>query len=140
MASRSRGFPHSISVNIITVAELNGILTALSIVEYLGVERLILESDSLTVVKLVKLGVYMHHPHVVLINHICAKLCNHVDSYVVRHVFREANCVADYLSKLGHLLPLTPQIFKSPLLDAWFWLPMLIRELISLALSLATFF
>ena len=106
------------------MAELNGILNTTSIVEDLGVERLILESDSLTAVKLVNLRVHKHHPHAVLVNQIRAKLTNHTDSYVVRHVFREANYVTNYLSKL----------LDSPLLIAPRLLPMIIEEFIFLTL------
>ncbi|CAN1292628.1 Putative ribonuclease H protein At1g65750 [Linum perenne] len=75
-----------------------------------GIRRLCIQTDSKALVLLFKDGANLDH-----------RLASHVEQFhsyksrdievLIRHIYREANNVADYLANLGHLLDIGCHVF-----------------------------
>ncbi|KAJ1381042.1 Ribonuclease H domain [Sesbania bispinosa] len=85
----------------ITFAELWAIIHGLRIAAQKKLDLIILESDSTTALNLVQRDLARWHPAAPLVEeiHFCAK---HFKEVRWKHVFREANQVADSLAKMGY--------------------------------------
>ena len=99
------GFMHFIGICTVPMAELWGIVTGLSLAWSLGYRRVCLETDSQVAILLLHKPIDRSHPLsslVTLVKGFLGRdwLCQ------ARHVFREANSVADALASFAFSFPL----------------------------------
>ncbi|KAJ1422696.1 Ribonuclease H domain [Sesbania bispinosa] len=107
------GVSRNVGFSSITVAELWAFMDAAKISISRKDEAVSFESDSLTAVNFVKLGVPPNHPCYSLVSSI-RSLLNNFRFFSVSHVYREGNYVADTLARIGHSLPLGWHVFGVP--------------------------
>ena len=107
------GFCHNLGSSSVVVAEIWGLISALYLAWDRGIRRLILEADSKLAINFVKEGVHDHHPLSGLVAH-ARRLLNQNWEVKLSHVFREGNCVADFLADFAHQCPLGVQILEDP--------------------------
>lgn len=105
-----RGFASHIGPAAITEAELRGLQMGLKIALAHGVPKLIIESDSLSAVQLLKMGCSPLHPYHSIVHDIQMDL-QRLRACYVTHVLREANQVADDFAKFGLSLDMCSRIF-----------------------------
>lgn len=94
-------------------AELWGILHGLQLAWQLGVQQVLVESDSMSAIRLVKYGWPALHPASSLLEEIRRSLSLFTNGNCT-HIWREGNFVADQLSKYGHSLPMGVHHFDTP--------------------------
>lgn len=99
------GFARNLGCATITFAELYAIFDALRISKRLHIQCLVVESDSIVAVDLVRSSVTPEHQHASLVRTIRQMLSFEGWDCQLRHVFREANGVADWLANFAHTLP-----------------------------------
>ncbi|KAJ1410078.1 Ribonuclease H domain [Sesbania bispinosa] len=105
------GFTRNVGRSSVTLVELWAFKDAIDISISKRLSSIWLESDSSTAVNFVLNGVPSHHPCFSLISSIRSSL-NSFPHYVVSHIHREGNSVADALARLGHSFPLGLHIFS----------------------------
>ncbi|KAF7843708.1 putative ribonuclease H protein At1g65750 family [Senna tora] len=93
-----KGFTSNLGMCFVLQAELWGVSHGLEVAWSLGAKNLIVESDSVTVVDLVRKGHSELHPNGALLERINHWIMKEWD-VKVSHVFREANSAADWISK-----------------------------------------
>ncbi|KAK3219077.1 hypothetical protein Dsin_013047 [Dipteronia sinensis] len=95
------GFAMNIGVGNVLDAEFWGLFEGFSMAWKLGFRRVFVESDSISVVQLIAKNSNINHPLFSLIQS-CKMLIVGSWDCTVNHVFREGNCVADGLARLGY--------------------------------------
>ncbi|CAN1772377.1 Putative ribonuclease H protein At1g65750, partial [Linum perenne] len=96
----------------ITRAELCAIIQGLKLAWSIGIRRIIVQSDSLTAITLLHRAA-VDNQHVILISEFLELKSR---NWVIRleHVYREANCGADYLANFGHSCNFGLHLFLQP--------------------------
>ncbi|CAN1189368.1 Putative ribonuclease H protein At1g65750, partial [Linum perenne] len=84
----------------ITRAELSAIIQGLKLAWAIGIKRIIVQSDSQTAVSILQREA-TYNQHATLISDFI-ELKARSWEISITHVYREANCGADYLANLGH--------------------------------------
>ncbi|XP_016165265.1 uncharacterized protein LOC107607883 [Arachis ipaensis] len=97
-------------------AELWGIIKGLQIEVANDLQNIIVESDSLMALQIIKTGCPNSHPCAALVQDILI-LSRRVQNIDWNHTLREANAVADIMAKKGHDLPICLHIFDTPTPD-----------------------
>ncbi|CAN0916926.1 Putative ribonuclease H protein At1g65750 [Linum grandiflorum] len=85
----------------ITRAEMRGIVEGLKITWSLGIRRIRVQSDSAAAIAILSNGSSLDHQHALLVMQF-QELCNQPKDVTLTHIYREANCVANYLANPGH--------------------------------------
>ncbi|CAN0898341.1 Putative ribonuclease H protein At1g65750, partial [Linum grandiflorum] len=85
----------------ITRAEMRGIVKGLKIAWSLGIRRIRVQSNSAVAIAILSNGSSLDHQHAILVMQF-QELCNRPWEVTLNHIYREANCAADYLANLGH--------------------------------------
>ncbi|KAK7411581.1 hypothetical protein VNO78_03016 [Psophocarpus tetragonolobus] len=116
--------------DIVMKAELLAIKIGIQVTIFMGFRKLVVESDSYTVVHLINNGVHTSHLYHALISSILV-LANMADAICYNHVFRETNSAPDGFAKHG--LSLSPSSGN----DGWF-IQMLLQYNGRVHLSLAS--
>lgn len=98
------GFAHNLGNCTIMEAELHAIWDAVSIARRLQINCLRVETDSNMAVQMICNGVNLEHSCASLINHIRGVVFGRSWTCRIRHVYREANSVADWLANHAHSL------------------------------------
>lgn len=110
------GFSHNLgdlTYSNVFVVELLAIKYALDLIISLELPQIIIESDSLEVVQFLNDGVFSDHQFEQTAREILQLMHTH-DAVSVAHSPRETNGLADYLAKVGLLLPFGNHTFDSP--------------------------
>lgn len=97
------GFSHNLGHTTITDAKLIAIFDEVCIVRRFGISHMLIEFDSKAVVDMITEGVNNEHPHARLVNRIRLEFLS--SSWNCRHIFREANDVADWFANHAYSLP-----------------------------------
>ncbi|RYR61448.1 hypothetical protein Ahy_A04g018629 [Arachis hypogaea] len=97
-------------------AELWKIIKGLQIAVANDLQNIIVESDSLVVLQMIKIGCPNSHSCAALIQDILI-LSRRVQNIDWNHTLRAANAVADIMAKKGHDLPIGLHIFYAPTPD-----------------------
>lgn len=107
------GFTWNLGSGNAFLAELWGVISALEVAWDNGIQKLCIECDSRVVVDFILHGCGDAHPY--------RRYIRVVDSWRSQqwevqfaHVYREANCVADWLAHFGHSLCIGLHIFQHP--------------------------
>ncbi|KAK3220790.1 hypothetical protein Dsin_014760 [Dipteronia sinensis] len=107
------GFALNRGVGSVIDAELWGIFVGLKIIWKAGFKKVIIESDSQSIVALLSNDSPTNNPLFSIIQ-ACRSLINNEWSCNIHHVYRESNRVADYLAKMGQSLEPGISFFKDP--------------------------
>ncbi|CAN0914919.1 Putative ribonuclease H protein At1g65750 [Linum grandiflorum] len=67
----------------------------------LGIRKIKVQSDSVAVIAILSNGSSLDHQHGILVMQY-QELCKRQWEVTLTHIYREANCDADYLANLGH--------------------------------------
>ncbi|CAN1165013.1 Putative ribonuclease H protein At1g65750 [Linum perenne] len=102
-------------------AELRGIIEGMSLAWDKGVRRLCIQTDSKAAVSILAKVDNLNHRHASLVEQFHA-LKNRDWEVSIHHIFREANCAADYLANLGHTLDMGLHVFSFPDSSLLYWL------------------
>ncbi|CAN1162008.1 Putative ribonuclease H protein At1g65750, partial [Linum perenne] len=107
-----RAFTANIGDCSITRAELSAIVQGLRMAWSIGIRKIVVQSDSRAAISLFN-GAATDHQHAILISEFLELKAR---SWVIRieHVYREANCGADYLANLGHSCNFGLHLFSYP--------------------------
>ncbi|CAN1256833.1 Putative ribonuclease H protein At1g65750 [Linum perenne] len=97
----------------ITRAEIRGAVEGLRRTWEAGFRKVVLQMDSQVAITLLTSDSNMNNHHSLEIEQL--ELCNREWRVEIRHVYREANKVADFLANQGHLFPFGTHLF--PLSD-----------------------
>ncbi|CAN0857042.1 Putative ribonuclease H protein At1g65750, partial [Linum grandiflorum] len=81
-----------------TRAEMRGIVEGLKLVWSLGIQRIRVQSNSFVAIAILPNSSSMDHQHAVLVMQY-QNLCKQQREVTLSHIYREANCSADYLAK-----------------------------------------
>ncbi|CAN0864646.1 Putative ribonuclease H protein At1g65750 [Linum grandiflorum] len=85
----------------ITHAEMRGIVEGLNLAWSLGIRRIRVQSDSASAIAILPKAYSLDHQHAILVMQY-QDLCRRQWEVTLNHIYREANCAADYLANLGH--------------------------------------
>ncbi|CAN1149175.1 Putative ribonuclease H protein At1g65750 [Linum perenne] len=85
---------------LITRAELGAIVQGLKLAWSIGIRKILIQSDSRTAVSILQ-GGEINHQHVAFISEFLELKSRSWDVSIM-HIYRAANCVADYLANFGH--------------------------------------
>ncbi|CAN1850390.1 Putative ribonuclease H protein At1g65750 [Linum perenne] len=96
----------------ITRAEMGAIVQGMKLAWDLGVRKLLVQSDSKAAVTILQKE-DTNHQHAILVSEFI-ELKSRSWEVAITHVFREANCSADYLANLGHTFCLGLHLFLQP--------------------------
>ncbi|CAN1191399.1 Putative ribonuclease H protein At1g65750, partial [Linum perenne] len=110
-----RAFCANIGDCSITRAELKAIVEGLRIAWSLGIRKVAIQTDSSTAVSILQKGVGEQHQHAALVAEF-HDLSSREWELSLSHVYREANCAADYLANFGHSFCVGMYLFQT--LDA----------------------
>ncbi|CAN1229118.1 Putative ribonuclease H protein At1g65750 [Linum perenne] len=101
MGNLVRAFCANIGNCSITRAELRAIIEGLKLAWSLGIKKVAIQSDSAAAVAMLQAGGCPVHKHSALITEFQDLRARQWEVSIV-HIFREANCCADYMANLGH--------------------------------------
>ncbi|CAN1745399.1 Putative ribonuclease H protein At1g65750 [Linum perenne] len=96
----------------ITRAEMGAIVQEMKLAWDLGVRKLLVQSDSKAAVTILQKE-DTNHQHAILVSEFI-ELKSRSWEVTINHVFREANCSADYLANLGHTFCLGLHLLLQP--------------------------
>ncbi|CAN0857784.1 Putative ribonuclease H protein At1g65750 [Linum grandiflorum] len=96
-----KAFTMNLGCCSITRAEMRGIVEGLKIAWSLGIRRIRVQSDSAAAIAILSNVSSLDHQHAILVMQF-QELCNLPWAVTLSHIYREANCAADYLANLGH--------------------------------------
>ncbi|KAK3205475.1 hypothetical protein Dsin_019521 [Dipteronia sinensis] len=108
-----RGFVFNKGVGSALEAEL-GLFEGLIIAWNVGFQKIIVESDSLSVVQLLSKGIHVNHPLINIATD-CSALIVADWCCILNHVYRERDRLADALAYLGYNMDFGCQLFDVPL-------------------------
>ncbi|RYR27984.1 hypothetical protein Ahy_B01g052067 [Arachis hypogaea] len=94
-------------------AELWTIVKGLHLAVINSYNHVVIESDSMMAIQFIKEGMPKHHPCYSLVEEIQI-IIRRLNQVNWSHTLREANCVADFLAKMGHDLSFGLHTFESP--------------------------
>ncbi|CAN0841460.1 Putative ribonuclease H protein At1g65750 [Linum grandiflorum] len=80
---------------------MRGIVEGLELVWSLGIRKIRVQSDSAAAIAILSNVSSLDHQHTILAMQY-QELCNRKWEVTLNHIYREANCAADYLANLGH--------------------------------------
>ncbi|CAN0891965.1 Putative ribonuclease H protein At1g65750 [Linum grandiflorum] len=96
-----KAFTMNLGCCSITRAEMRGIVEGLKLDWSLGIRRIRVQSDSAAAIAILSNGSSLDHQHAILVMQY-QELCKRQWEVTLHHIYREANCAADYLANLGH--------------------------------------
>ncbi|CAN1129038.1 Putative ribonuclease H protein At1g65750 [Linum perenne] len=96
----------------ITRAELTAIVQGMKLAWSLGIRRIIVQSDSCTAISILSRAA-LDNQHAALVSDFLELKARSWEVSIV-HVYREANCGADYLANLGHSCNFGLHVFSQP--------------------------
>ncbi|CAN1178098.1 Putative ribonuclease H protein At1g65750, partial [Linum perenne] len=109
-------FIHAFTANMgdcsITRAEICAIVQGMKLAWDLGIRKLLIQSDSEAAVAILRRE-DTNHQHAILVSEFM-ELRSRSWDISITHVFREANCGADYLANLGHSYCFGLHLFSQP--------------------------
>ncbi|CAN1841742.1 Putative ribonuclease H protein At1g65750 [Linum perenne] len=108
-----RAFCANIGNCSITRVELKAIVEGLKIAWSLGIRKVAIQTDSRAAVSILQKGVGERHQHAALVAEF-HELSLREWELSLSHVYREANCAADYLANFGHSFSVGMYLFHSP--------------------------
>ncbi|CAN1788615.1 Putative ribonuclease H protein At1g65750, partial [Linum perenne] len=101
--------------------ELRGNIEGMKIAWDSGIRRLCIQTDSRAAVALLSSNDGRFHQHANLVEQFI-DLKNRDWEVIIHHIYREANCVADYLANLGHSFDLGTHVVEAPDNTLLYWL------------------
>lgn len=106
-------FVHNLGSCAVLKAELWGVLQGLKLAWVLGFRKVLVETDSLLVKNLIGKKLKLCHPLFSLVVQCQGSICR---DWIVqfRHIYREANHVADFLASFALSFPLGFHVLESP--------------------------
>ncbi|CAN1187552.1 Putative ribonuclease H protein At1g65750 [Linum perenne] len=107
-----RAFSANIGNCSITRAELSVIIQGLKLAWSIGIRKLLVQSDSRTAITLLHRAA-VDNQHALLISEFLELQSRNWDIRI-EHVYREANCGADYLANFGHSCNFGLHLFSQP--------------------------
>ncbi|CAN1171511.1 Putative ribonuclease H protein At1g65750, partial [Linum perenne] len=115
-----RAFSANVGNCSITRAELRAIVEGLKLAWSLGIRKVAIQSDLTAAVAMLQASGSPTHRHAALVAEFQAIRARQWDVSIA-HIFREANCCADFLANLGHSLWFGFHVFDYPvsLLSDW---------------------
>ncbi|CAN1754111.1 Putative ribonuclease H protein At1g65750 [Linum perenne] len=115
-----RAFSANVGNCSITRAELRAIVEGLKLAWSLGIRKVAIQSDSAAAVTMLQASGRPTHRHAALVAEF-QDIRDRQWEVSITHIFREANCCADYLANLGHSLWFGLHVFDYPvsLLSDW---------------------
>ncbi|CAN1137711.1 Putative ribonuclease H protein At1g65750 [Linum perenne] len=117
-------FVHAFTANLgncsITRAEICAIVQGMKLAWELGIRKLLIQSDSKAAIAIL-LREDTDHQHAILALEF-QELKSRSWDISITHVFREANCGADYLANLGHSYCFGLHLFSQPNSSLAYWL------------------
>ncbi|CAN1828606.1 Putative ribonuclease H protein At1g65750, partial [Linum perenne] len=116
-----RAFCANVGNCSITRAELRAIVEGLKLAWSLGIKKVAIQTDSAAAVAMLQAGGRPTHRHAALVAEFQAIRARQWEVYIA-HIFREANCSADYLANLGHSLWFGVHVFYYPVSSLADWL------------------
>ncbi|CAN1177217.1 Putative ribonuclease H protein At1g65750, partial [Linum perenne] len=116
-----RAFYANIGNFSITRVELRAIVEGLKVVWSLGIRKLAIQSDLRAVVSIIEREGQTTHQHSALVAEF-HELCSREWDIYIFHIYREANCAADYLANFGHSFDLSFHTFIYPDSSLAYWL------------------
>ncbi|CAN1801232.1 Putative ribonuclease H protein At1g65750, partial [Linum perenne] len=96
-----RAFCANVGDCSITRAELRGIVEGLKLAWDLGIRKIAVQTDSRAAISILEQDMHMVRQHAALVADF-HELRSRNWEVSLSHVYREANCAADYLANLGH--------------------------------------
>ncbi|CAN0874988.1 Putative ribonuclease H protein At1g65750 [Linum grandiflorum] len=108
-----KSFTMNLSCCSITRAEMRGIVEGLKLAWSLGIRKIRVQSDSTAAIAILSKGSSLDHQHAILVRQY-QNLCKRQWEVTLNHIYREANCAADYLANLGHSFVFGLHIFDTP--------------------------
>ncbi|CAN0911645.1 Putative ribonuclease H protein At1g65750 [Linum grandiflorum] len=101
-------------------AELRAIIDGLLLAWEWGARRVAIQTDSLAATKMLQQQAYLDHKHTTLVLQFKELLRRNWEVQLF-HIYREGNCLADYLASRGHGLPLGthPVHVSDPAVATW---------------------
>ncbi|CAN1128518.1 Putative ribonuclease H protein At1g65750, partial [Linum perenne] len=96
-----RAFCANVGDYSITRAELRGIVEGLKLAWDLGIRKITVQTDSRAAISILEQDMHMVRQHAALVADF-HELRSRNWEVSLSHVYREANCAADYLANLGH--------------------------------------
>ena len=106
----------SCGLTSVLVAEALTLKEGLAEAKTLGIRKLEIESDNLCLIQWIKANWKIPWRVKFIVEDIRRELLQ-LDDYTLRHVYREASSVADYLANIGHNHPSLTRWFESPILE-----------------------
>ncbi|CAN0906439.1 Putative ribonuclease H protein At1g65750 [Linum grandiflorum] len=94
-----KAFTMNLGCCSIARAEMRGIVEGLKLAWSLGIRRIRVQSDSAAAIAILSNGSSLDHQYAILVMQY-QELCQW--EVTLHHIYREANCAADYLANLGH--------------------------------------
>ncbi|CAN1187916.1 Putative ribonuclease H protein At1g65750 [Linum perenne] len=116
-----RAFCANVGNCSITRAELRAIVEGLKLAWSLGIKKVDVQSDSAAAVAMLQAGAHSAHKHVALVAEFL-EIRARPWEISLNHIFREANCSADYLANLGHSFWFGFHVFDYPISSLADWL------------------
>ncbi|CAN1131007.1 Putative ribonuclease H protein At1g65750 [Linum perenne] len=108
-----RAFSANVGNCSITRAELRAIVEGLKLAWSLGIRKVAIQSDSAAAVTMLQASGRPTHRHAALVADF-QDIRDRQWEVSITHIFREANCCADYLANLGHSLWFGLHVFDYP--------------------------
>ncbi|CAN0870349.1 Putative ribonuclease H protein At1g65750, partial [Linum grandiflorum] len=108
-----KAFTMNLGCYSITRAEMRGIVEGLKLAWSLGIRRIRVQTDSAAAIAILSNSSSLDHQHAILVVQY-QELCKRQWEVTLTHIYREANCTADYLANLGHSFNLGFHIVDSP--------------------------
>ncbi|CAN0909219.1 Putative ribonuclease H protein At1g65750 [Linum grandiflorum] len=91
---------------------MRGIVEGLKLAWFLGIWKIRVQSDSTAAIAILSKGSSLDHQHTILVMQY-QDLCKRQWEVTLYHIYREANCVANYLANLGHSFVFGVHIFET---------------------------
>ncbi|CAN0880750.1 Putative ribonuclease H protein At1g65750 [Linum grandiflorum] len=92
---------------------MRGIVEGFKFAWSLGVRQIRVQSDSAAAIAIISSDSSLDHQHAIL-DMQYQDLCKRQWEVTLNHIYREANCAADFLATLGHSFVFGFHIFVSP--------------------------
>ncbi|CAN1187401.1 Putative ribonuclease H protein At1g65750 [Linum perenne] len=109
----AQAFSANVGICSITRAEMKAVVEGLKLAWGTGIRMLEIQCDSGAALSLLLNGAQMTHQHMALVAEF-QELRSRAWSLSFSHVYRAANCGADYLANLGHSLSFGLHVFSQP--------------------------
>ncbi|CAN0884735.1 Putative ribonuclease H protein At1g65750 [Linum grandiflorum] len=96
-----KAFTMNLDCCSVTHAEMRGIVEGLKLAWSLGIRKIRVQSDFAADIAILSNGSSLDHQHAILVMQF-QELCKLQWEVTLNHIYREANCAADYLANIGH--------------------------------------